>query len=133
MIYVTFDELRSKLELDNLTQGIIKEAFHALVGDQKNHFLFTNLKEYKEKTVEYALKRGWDPETTVVLYDPPKEEQTTDDAAKPIDATASGDIDWDDIQIGISPQQIICSFFTNMTVEKMVHVINSYGRMKAFL
>ena len=126
MIFVTNEELRKHLELDNLTSGVISEAFEQLNNHERQHFLFTNTDDYKERSLEYVISQGWNPDTTLVLFEMPVPEELREPAPPPQD--------WDDIQIGyVDPKQLICSFFQDLTLEKMAHTINAIGRLKVFL
>lgn len=130
MIFVTNEELRQHLELDNLNPGVIEEAFSQINNHEQGHYLFTNTDEYKDRALEYATKQGWNLDTTLVLFEmppTPEEKMAMEASAKPIE-------DWDDIQIGyVDPKQIILSFYQNITLEKMAQTINAMGRLKVFL
>ncbi len=134
MIYVTYSHLREQVAMDQLNENLLMEIFDKLSDGDKLHFLFTNTNEYKDTCPQYAVNRGWNPDTTLVLYElPPTEEERAAQAAATAKAIEE-DPNWDDIQVGPSePNQIICSFFQDLTLEKLVQTLNSYAKLKAFL
>ena len=71
--------------------------------DGKQNFIFTNMDDYQNICPQHALNCGWNPETTLVLF------------------------------AHVDSKQIICSFFPNLTFERMVKVFTSYSNLKAFL
>jgi len=134
MIFVTYTELRKHVDMNKLTEGVIMEAFLHLQEGGNTHFLFTNTDDYKTKCSEYVDRQGWNSETTLILFDWPLNEQEKAEQAARIAQEIASDPDWDDIQIGsVDPKQIICSFFPNVTLEKMTDTLNSFGRLKVFL
>lgn len=134
MIFVTYTELRKHVDMSQLNQGVLMEAFDHLRDGEKGHFLFTNIDEYKHVCETYAVGQGWDPETTLVLFElPPTEEER---AAQEAEAAkrAAEDPDWDDIQIGtVDPKRVICSLHENLSLERLAATLNSFGKLKAFL
>jgi hypothetical protein len=134
MIFVTYRELHKHVDMSKLNEGVIMEAFDHLRGGEKGHFFFTNVDEYKFACAQYAIKQGWDPETTLVLFQlPPTDEERAARAAETAKKIEE-DPDWDDIQIGqVDPKQVICSLHPNLSLEKLVSTLNSFGNLKAFL
>lgn len=134
MIYLTMTELRTLVDMEKIDADLIGEIFVALRSGGKQEFLFTNTDEYLTACPEHARKQGWDPETTLVLYEPPPTEEERAEMAANTAKQIAEDPDWDDIQIGyVDPKQIICSFFPEVSKEKMAQVFNSYANLKAFL
>jgi hypothetical protein len=134
MIFVTFSQLREHVDMDKFNHDLVMEVFEYLRAGDKNHFLFSNTDEYKEKCPEYAISQGWDSETTLVLFEPPPTEEEKAIQQEKIAKQIAEDPDWDDIQIGqVDPKQVVCSFYPNLTFEKLVQTFNSFGNMKAFL
>ncbi len=134
MIFVTYTELREHVDMSKLNEGIIMEAFDHLRGGDKGHFLFTNIDEFKFACAEYAYSQGWDTETTLVLFEPPPTEEER--AVREAEAIkrAKEDPDWEDCTVGaVDPKQVICSLHPNLTLEKLVNTLTSFGKLKAFL
>ncbi len=134
MIFVTYAELHKHVDMSKLNEGVILEAFDHIRGGDSGHFLFTNVDEYKFACAQYAIKQGWDPNTTLVLYHlPPTDEERAAQEAATAKKIAE-DPDWDDIQIGVvDPKQVVCSIYPNLTLEKLISTLNSFGNLKAFL
>lgn len=126
MRLTTYDELRPLIESEGLKADLLAEAFK-LISPQ-SHFLWLDVNEIEQGATEYAIKQGWDPETTLVLYSPPRS------PADETDQEPIGDDSDFDIQIGsLNPNQAVCSLYQNLTVEKLADTINKIVRMKIFL
>ena len=64
--WIVVFKLRSRQDLDGLLQeltaiysyDVLKEMYEEAVGDQPFSFLFINLKQPKEKNVQYTIRRN---------------------------------------------------------------------------
>lgn len=73
----------------------------------------------------YANMQKWDPETTLVLYiEPPDEQSTTLEPSMGVLFPELGKL---------NHNQYLCTFFENTTLEELARKINQVTKMKAFL
>ena len=127
MRYFTFVELRPLLDPSNIDVDLLAERFKIANGG-RNH-LFTNIDDLKADANKFAIDKGWDPETTLVLYDPPRTEEERAEAAAATAKAIAEDPDWDDIQIGeVDPKQVVASLYRNMTSTQLMDILNGVAR-----
>lgn len=132
MRLVTYDQLRPLLELDHLDGDLLAEAFKLL--NCGHHYIWVDANQIEERSSQYAIEQGWNPETTMVLYSPPTPVPTYQEMQKDMGITEPTPDDDFDIIIGtLNPTQTVCSLYPDMSAEKLADTINRVSRMRVFL
>lgn len=117
MRFLTFEELRRNQDFELVDTNLLAEGFKLARPCQMN-LIWSTMEHLEKDATQFALDHGYDPETLLVLYDPPRPAEEKD-----INQQAQ-DLDWDDIQIGyIDPKQVIASLYQNMTAEELIKII----------
>lgn len=123
MRFVTFEELRNHHDFEYVETGCLAEGFRQARPCQMN-VIWSNMANLEKDATQFALDHGWDPESILVLYDPPKTQEERDAIAAETARQIEEDPDWDDIQIGYVPDdQVIGSIYKDMTVDDLIKTI----------
>jgi hypothetical protein len=126
-IYKLID-LTNLLELDGMTAELITEAWKV----HKIPFVFKwiSFDSLEEDANAFAISRGWDLETSLMLYDMPADNKDGIEVFAKNDKTFLLEISKLSM---LNNTQCVCQFFENTTLEELAIKINQIKRMKAFL
>lgn len=128
MRFLTFAELRIHQDFELVETNLLAEGFRQARPCQMNH-IWSTVTDLEKDATQFALDHGWNPETTLVLYDPPRTEEELAVSAEATRKAIEEDPDWDDIQIGyVPPDQVVASLYVDMTAEKLIDIILSPAR-----
>lgn len=118
-------DLTKLLDLDGLTPCLIREAWqvHNILYVFKWITFFTLEKD----SVEFAVEQGWDPETTLMLYTMPTDNQ---DGISVDEQTILNELSLPSL---LNRTQCTCQFFRDMTIQDLADKINQVKNMRAFL
>lgn len=118
-------ELTKLLELKGMTPELITEAWKV----HNIHFIFKwiSFPTLKEDAEKFAINQGWDPETALMLYSMPTDNQ---DGKEVLANIITKELSKSAL---LNFSQCICQFFENITLEELAGKINQIKRMKAFL
>lgn len=131
MKFVTFEDLRNHQNFEYVETNCLAEGFRQARPCQMN-MIWSNMANLEKDATQFALEHGWDPESILVLYDPPKTEEEREAIAKETARQIAEDPDWDDIQIGYVPDdQVIASLYKDMTIDDLINAIMAPARSKA--
>lgn len=135
MIFLTFDELRKLVDFTDVDRQFVRDGFRLAQcgnGERYSH-VWTTVDDMEKDCTNYALERGWDPETTLFLYDPPKTEEELEVIAEQTRKAIEEDPDWDDIQIGhVDPKQVNGSIYKDMTPERLAELLLKPWKLRVF-
>lgn len=135
MRFVTFTQLRELVDFTEVDREFLKDGFRLAQsgnGEKFSH-VFTTVDDMEKDCTNYALERGWDPETTLFLYEPPKTEEEKEAIAERTRKEIEEDPDWDDIQIGyMDPKQVNGSIYKNMTIERLAELLMKPWKLRVF-
>ena len=123
MRFLTFEELRRHQDFELVDIDLLAEGFKLARPCQMNH-IWSTMDDLEKDATQFALDHDYDPETLLVLYDPPRTEKEKEAVAKLIAQRQAEEPDWDDIQIGyVDPKQVVASLYQNMTTEELIKII----------
>lgn len=134
MRFITFDDLRELVDFEAIHHDLLADGFRlASAGNGFNH-IWSTTSTFEVDCEAHAIAAGWDPETTLVLWQPPITPEQKAEAAERTRKAIEEDPDWDDIQIGHVPDdQVTGTLYPNMTKEMLIEILLKPSKLKVFL
>jgi hypothetical protein len=134
MRFLTNAELRELVDFTDVDHDFLVQGFKlAAIGSGRPNLIWTTMEKLEEDARKHAIDNGFDPETMLVVYDPPKTEEERKAAEEETRRQIEEDPDWDDIQIGyVDPNQVIASVYKDMTPERLVELLLKPWKLRVF-
>lgn len=134
MRFLTNTELRELVDFEEIDHEFLIQGFRlAALGSGRPNMIWTTMENLEQDARKHALDNGFDPETMLVVYDPPKTEEERKAAEEETRRQIEEDPDWDDIQIGyVPPDQVIASVYKDMTPERLAELLVKPWKLRVF-
>lgn len=124
MIKAQWSELKPLL-VKKLNPSLVIKAWN--MYNFKSDMKWLRFDKLDELAIEVCNVNNWDPDTTLMLYSPPRDNPNCEPVSQ---ETIDHELD----TLSLSNKVLcICSFYQNMTLEKMAKALNQIHNLKAFL
>lgn len=124
MMKAQWTDLRPLVDKD-ITTSLILQAWN--IQGIQTRVQWIRFDKLDELGAEFCIELGWDPETTLMIYQMPHDNPNGDPVSDEIfDRELSGPTLGNHINC-------VCCFYPNMTLTKLANSLNQICRMKAFL
>ncbi len=134
MRLITNAELGELVDFTGVDHDFLVQGFRlAAEGSGRPNMIWTTMENLEQDARKHAIDNSFDPETMLVVYDPPKTEEQRKAAEEETRRQIEEDPDWDDIQIGyVDPNQVIASVYKDMTPERLVELLLKPWKLRVF-
>jgi len=134
MRFPTHNELKELVDFSEVDHDFLVQGFKLTAIDSgRPNAIWTTMETMEQDVRQHTIDNGFDPETTLVVYDPSKTKEKRKATEGETRRQIEENLDWDDIQIGyIDPNQVAASFCKNMIPERLVEPLLKPWKMRIF-